>query len=211
MAAPKKTAITAPDSPSPRSAILAAAQATIDSAGESAVRIAEVARQAGVTQGMVSYYFKDREGLIVEAQLASYRAAVDQDAGLLLQGVKKFNTVDEFHDFVKLATRELTKISRLSNRISRVVVLGAAANRPDLKARVLEVQEKLINDLEEVAAIAQEKGFFRTDLSARAIGSFVASYTLGLIVADLDTQRPSDEEMAQVIDVLMNGLRPPLI
>jgi AcrR family transcriptional regulator len=209
MAAPKKTAITAPDSPSPRSAILAAAQATIDSAGESAVRITEVARQAGVTQGMVSYYFKDREGLIVEAQLASYRAAVDQDAGLLLQGVKKFNTVDEFHDFVKLATRELTKISRLSNRISRVVVLGAAANRPDLKARVLEVQEKLINDLEEVAAIAQEKGFFRTDLSARAIGSFVASYTLGLIVADLDSQRPTDEQLAQVIDALMSGLRPP--
>jgi hypothetical protein len=87
-------------------------------------------------------------------------------------------------------------------------VLGAAANRPDLKARVLEVQEKLINDLEEVAAIAQEKGFFRTDLSARAIGSFVASYTLGLIVADLDTQRPSDEEMAQVIDTFIAGLRP---
>jgi len=210
MAAPKKTALTTPSDPSPREAILAAAQATIDSAGESAVRVTEVARQAGVTQGMVSYYFKDREGLIIEAQLASYRAAVDQDASLLLHGVKKFNTTDEFHDFVKLATRELTNISRISNRIARVVVLGAAANRPDLKARVLEVQEKLINDLEEVAVIAQEKGFFRTDLSARAIGSFVASYTLGLIVADLDTQRPSDEEMAQVIDVLMNGLRPPL-
>jgi len=210
MAAPKKTALTAPGDPSPREAILVAAQATIDSAGESAVRITEVARQAGVTQGMVSYYFKDREGLIMEAQLASYRAAVDQDAALLLRGVKKFNTADEFHDFVKLATRELTNISRLSNRIARVVVLGAAVNRPDLKARVLEVQEKLINDLEEVAAIAQEKGFFPTDLSARAIGSFVASYTLGLIVADLDTQRPNDEEMAQVIDVLMNGLRPPL-
>lgn len=209
MAAPKKTALTAPDDPSPRGAILAAAQATIDSAGESAVRITEVARQAGVTQGMVSYYFKDREGLIVEAQLASYRAAVDQDAGLLLQGVKKFNTVDEFHDFVKLATRELTKISRLSNRISRVVVLGAAANRPDLKARVLEVQDKLINDLEEVATLAQEKGFFRKDLSARAIAAFVASYTLGLIVADLDPSRPSDEEIAQVIDTFITGLRPP--
>lgn len=209
MAAPKKTALTNQGDSSPRGAILAAAQATIDSAGESAVRITEVARQAGVTQGMVSYYFKDREGLIVEAQLASYRAAVDQDAGLLLQGVKKFNTVDEFHDFVKLATRELTQITRLSNRISRVVVLGAAANRPDLQARVLEIQNKLINDLEEVATLAQEKGFFRTDLSARAIAAFVASYTLGLIVADLDPSRPSDEEIAQVIDTFIAGLRPP--
>lgn len=208
MAAPKKTTHPGDGSPTAREAILQAALAAIASGGESSVRVTEVAREAGVTQGMVSYYFKDREGLIVEAQLAGYQEAVTHDSELLLDGVKRINSVDEFQEFVKLATRQVVSTNRLANRMSRVGVLGASVNRPDLRERVVAVQDQMISDMEEVARIAQERGLFRTDFSPRALGEFVTSYTLGLVVADLDPHRPDDEAIAHIIDILMDGLRP---
>ncbi|MFM1790295.1 MAG: Bacterial regulatory protein tetR family, partial [Actinomycetota bacterium] len=62
MVSARKPKSSVPNTSSARQAILDAAVAAIDAGGESSVRITEVARVAGVTQGMISYYFGDREG-----------------------------------------------------------------------------------------------------------------------------------------------------
>jgi AcrR family transcriptional regulator len=208
MAAPKKTAHGDPAAPSPREAILAAAIDAITHHGESAVRITDVAHTAGVTQGMVSYYFKDREGLIAEAHLVIFERGITQDSGLLMLAVEAAETPEDFQAVLKKLNREIVSSQRAVNRISRTVVLGSALNRPELLVRVNALQEKLIDDLEMVAAKAQQKGLLRADISPRAIGAFVTSYALGLIVADLDTHRPSDEELATIVDLVMLSLRP---
>ena len=66
-----------------RQRIVEAAVAAIDTGGEAAVRISTVARDAGVTQGMISYYFGGREGLIQEAQLIRFSSAVTDDIKVL--------------------------------------------------------------------------------------------------------------------------------
>jgi AcrR family transcriptional regulator len=208
MAAPKKTTQSDPSAPSPRDAILAAAIEAITHHGESAVRITDVARTAGVTQGMISYYFKDREGLIAEAHLVIFERGITQDSGLLLSAVEAAQTPEDFQAVLAKLNREIVSSQRAVNRISRTVVLGSALNRPELLERVNVLQEQLIDDLELIATKAQQKGLFRSDIAPRAIGAFVTSYALGLIVADMDTHRPADEDLAKVIDLVMLSLRP---
>lgn len=208
MATGRKTNNPVPNTSSARQAILNAAVAAIDSGGESSVRITEVAREAGVTQGMISYYFGDREGLVAEAHLTRFRSMVDQDTDFLVHAVENARDVDHFYSILKVITREVVKLTRAGGRMARVIVIGSATGRPDLRENVTATQAELIDQLEHVVILGRERGFIRADLSARAVAEFVSAYTLGLVVADMDPARPDDEDIAQVVDSFMNSMRP---
>ena len=197
-----------PEEGSPRESILLPTVAAIAAGGESSVRITEVAREAGVTQGMVSYYFKDREGLISEAQLLKFREGVTQDTSGILASVKEVENAEEFHKFLQALTRDIIDQQRAPNRMTRIVALGASESHPDLRRHVHPAQEELIDGLEAVVTLAQQRGLIRTDLEPRAVAVFVTAYALGLVVGDIDSKRPSDQEIARVIDVFMLGLLP---
>lgn len=208
MATGRKPKNSVPNSSSARQAILNAAVAAIDAGGEASVRITEVAHEAGVTQGMISYYFGDREGLVAEAHLTRFRSMVDQDTDFLAAAVENATDLDHFYLILRQITREVVKVSRGTSRLARVLLIGSATGRPELQGTVTATQSELIDQLEHVTLTAQERGFVRTDLSPRAIAEFVSAYTLGLVVADMDPSRPSDEELAHVVDSFMLSMRP---
>ena len=205
MAAPKKHDPNDPKS-SPREAIIAATIRAIESGGEASVRVTEVAREAGVTQGMVSYYFKDREGLISEANIERFATAGVQDIAFLVNAAKNVNTKDEFINLLQMSTRTIVATDRAANRRIRTSVIGSVANRPDLQANVIKVLDQLISGTEEVVRIAIERGIVKTSLNQRAIAEIVIAYTQGLIVADMDPLCPPREELAKVIDRFLESI-----
>lgn len=205
VAAPKKQDPNDPKS-SPREAIIAATIRAIEAGGEASVRVTEVAHEAGVTQGMVSYYFRDREGLISEANIARFSEAGIQDIKFLVDAARNTQTREEFINILNLSTRAVVSEERAANRRIRTSVIGSIANRPDLQANVAQVLDQLISGTEEIVHIAVERGFVRTSLQPRAIAELVIAYTQGLIIADLDPKCPPREEIARVIDRFIGSL-----
>lgn len=205
MAAPKKHDPNDPKS-SPRDAIIAATVRVIEESGEASVRVTEVARAAGVTQGMISYYFKDREGLISEANIERFRTTVGEDNTAIVEAARNVRTRDEFFALLQAITREIVSADRASNRRVRTSVIGSIANRPDLHATVAAVLADLVSGTEEVVRVALERGLISTTLHPRAIAEIVLSYTQGLVVADLDPQCPPREELARVIDQFLRSI-----
>lgn len=205
MAAPKKHDPNDPKS-SPREAIIAATIRAIESGGEASVRVTEVAREAGVTQGMVSYYFKDREGLISEANIERFATAGVQDISFLVDAARNVKSRAEFVELLKVSTRAIVSPERAVNRRVRTSVIGSVANRPDLQANVVKVLDQLIGGTAEVVRIAVERGIISTTLDPRAIAEIVIAYTQGLIVADLDPLCPPREELAKVIDRFLESI-----
>lgn len=205
MAAPKKHDPNDPKS-SPREAIIAATIRAIETGGEASVRVTEVAREAGVTQGMVSYYFKDREGLISEANIERFATAGVQDISFLVEAVRNVKSRAEFVELLRMSTRAIVSPERAVNRRVRTSVIGSVANRPDLQANVVEVLDQLIGGTAEVVRIAVERGIISTTLDPRAIAEIVIAYTQGLIVADLDPLCPPREELAKVIDRFLESI-----
>jgi AcrR family transcriptional regulator len=185
---------------SARQRIVEAAVKAIDEGGEAAVRISTVARDAGVTQGMISYYFGGREGLIQEAQLIRFSSVVNEDIKTLEKKAREATDIEDLRSFLTAVTREIVNLGRASARATRLMAIGAALPRPDLLEVVAEAQSTLVDEMEKVILIGQARDLVRKDRDPRALAVFIMSYNTGLVVADIDRQRPSDEDLALVID-----------
>jgi AcrR family transcriptional regulator len=184
---------------SARDRIVEAAFRAIDSGGEAAVRISTVARDAGVTQGMISYYFGGREGLIQEAQLLRFSSTVTDDIKALEKKARECTEVEDLRDFLSAATAQIVSLNRASARAARLMTIGAALPRPDLLEVISEAQSILIDEMEKVILIGQARDLVRKDLDPRALAVFILAYNTGLVVADIDQNRPADEKIAAVI------------
>lgn len=203
------TMSTSPQTPmGPRNAILDAAIEAITRGGEASVRITEVARAAGVTQGMVSYYFKDREGLITEAQIARYLKVIENDQAVIRQAAEHATTPIDFQNRMYTLISRLVTAERHENRRLRTSVLGSAMNRPQLMARVIDEQSVVTDRLGDVLTIAQHRGLLRSDINPRAIAEFVTAYVVGLVVVDADPHQTSDEDKIATFNVFLEALRP---
>lgn len=185
---------------SARQRIVEAAVRAIDEGGEAAVRISTVAREAGVTQGMISYYFGGREGLIQEAQMLRFSSVVNDDIKALEKKARETTDVQDLREFLALVTRQIVTIDRASARATRLMAIGAALPRPDLLDVIADAQSTLVDELEKVILIGQARDLVRKDRDPRALAVFIMSYNAGLVVADIDRQRPSDADLAEVID-----------
>ncbi len=188
-----------------RQRIIDAAVAAIDTGGEAAVRISTVARDAGVTQGMISYYFGGREGLIQEAQLIRFSSTVTDDIKALEKKARETTEVQDLRDFQREVTHQVVSLSRASARATRLMAIGAALPRPELLEVIAQAQSKLVDEMEKVILIGQARDLVRKELDPRALAVFILSYNTGLVVADIDQQRPSDENLAQVINLFVDS------
>jgi AcrR family transcriptional regulator len=183
----------------PRERIVAAALKAIENGGESSVRISSVARESEVTQGMISYYFGGREGLVQEAQLARFMSSVSGDLALLEKATRDAASPSELRDFVVNLTSEVLGQSRSAGRASRLMAIGAALPRPELLTLISEAQSTLVDRMEKVILIAQARDLIRSDVNPRAVAVFILSYNTGLVVADIDRERPSLDELTTVV------------
>ncbi len=182
-----------------RQRIIDAAVRTIDQGGEASVRISAVAEEAEVTQGMISYHFGGREGLIQEAQLARFLTSVTDDIKALEEQTRAVESVEQLLPYLHTLTSEVVSAKRSLGRATRLMAIGAALPRPELLSLIADAQTSLIDGMEKVVLIAQARDLMRNDLDPRSVAVFVLSYNTGLVVADIDPQRPSDEHFAQVV------------
>lgn len=149
---------------------------------------------------MISYYFGGREGLIHEAQLVRFSSVVNDDIKILEKKAREATDVEDFRKFITSVTREIVSINRASARATRLMAIGAALPRPDLLEIIADTQSTLVDELEKVVLIGQARDLVRKDRDPRALAVFILSYNTGMVVADIDRQRPSDEHLAEVID-----------
>lgn len=192
----------------PRRAILEAATDAISQGGEASVRITEIARTAGVTQGMISYYFKDREGLITEAQIARYSTVIDTDQEVIRRAAMDASTPDDFRNRMSKLVKHLMSVDRHSNRKLRTSVLGSAMNRPLLMKRIVDEQSGAIDRLGDALRIAQQRGLIRTDINPRSVAEFVTAYIVGMVIVDPDPHQTSTKDKVATFDLFLASLMP---
>ena len=178
-----------------RDRILHAAVQALDEGGEGNIRVVAVAQAAGVTQGMVSYYFSSRANLVAEAQAARFMAALRADTGALGRAVEMSSTVSEFRDAIVPIVRLFLTDDRRAVRAARVSAFGAATAQPDLMATIAHAHREFLDGVEGVVIQGQKKGFFVSDLDPRSVASMLTGMAFGLFISDVDTGRPADDLM----------------
>ena len=188
-----------------RDRILQAAIDAIDEHGEASLRVVTVAKNAGVTQGMIKYYFQTRDNLVSEAQTSRFLATAAEDIEHIAQMIEASSTTAEFRSKLKTLLAVIINERRWPQRAVRITTFGAATKRPDMMTSIAEVNSLFIDRATEVYQVARDRGFIVPTGDMRAIALVVQGNILGLFLADIDARRPSDEELLEAVMLSLNG------
>jgi len=175
----------------------------IDRSGEASVRLTQVARRAGVTQGLISYHFGDRDSLVAAAQL---RRFLDCDSEILEELRVRRSTPPSPQETRKLLIAVLRRPFDDPGglRRRRVSALGASLYRPLVGNGVVEHHCNMIEALSELLEEGQQLGVVRTTLDPRAAASLIAMTWYGAIAFELD--RNDDREVGDPAISLLESL-----
>jgi len=182
-----------------RSRILDAAFAIVDASGETALRFVDVAEQAGVALSVITHHFGTREGLLAAVHARRFAGLVAEDVAQIavLVGV---STREHILAAANVLTRQVVAEGRAPGRLARVSSIGATHGRPDLAAIIAEEATRLVDRLTEAVRGLQADGFVVDDVDPRAFATFLQAYTLGMVLADLDTSPPPRAAIADVVE-----------
>ena len=188
-----------------RERILQAAIEAIDENGEAGLRVVNVAKNAGVTQGMIKYYFQTRDNLVSEAQISRFLTTAAEDIEYIALLTETSSTPEEYRSKLLVLLSVIINERRWPQRAVRITTFGAATKRPDMMASIAEANSLFIDRAVEVYQMARDRGFIVPTSNMRALALVVQGTVLGLYLSDIDKHRPSDEEMLEAIMLAIDG------
>jgi AcrR family transcriptional regulator len=188
-----------------RQRILQAAIESIDENGEAGLRVITVAKNAGVTQGMIKYYFQTRDNLVSEAQISRFLSTAAEDVEYIARLAITSSTPTEYRSNLRALLSIIVSVQRWPQRAVRISTFGAATKRPDMMASIARANSLFIDRAAEVYQMARDRGFIVPTCDIRALALVVQGIALGLYLSDIDDHRPSDEELLDAIMLSIDG------
>lgn len=182
----------------------------IDAGGESSVRLTQVSRRAGVTQGLIAYHFGDRESLVSEAQATRFSEVNDRLCEQLDDAAEHARSAEELAGLLEELIESVLTVEASAERERRVSALAATLSRPDSRALVSTRLRTLHELIEAIVGRAQSLGIMRTDLDPTSVSALISTVSLGCIAVDLDSDHLESEQVravrSQMVAVLLEGL-----
>lgn len=165
-----------------RSRILDAAVRAIDAGGEAPLRVVAVCEEAGVTQGMVRYYFGGRDGLLAEAKAVRFGHRFGEFLDDLEVAVERCSTSGELRAVIDEVVSRVFSVERSPMRLERNIDVGGTLGHPLLAAQIAASRDAGCRQLAGILGVAQERGLISRDVDLVVFSavyySFVHGYSL---------------------------------
>ncbi|MBU3704810.1 MAG: TetR family transcriptional regulator [Ilumatobacteraceae bacterium] len=155
-----------------RERVVAAALRAIDEGGTASLRVVAVAHDAGVSQGMIRYYFGDRQGLVDEALARRFGDRFGELLVDFADAVKGCATPGEFRLVISRVLDGLFVPERTKLRLERNSDVGEAVARPELAAKIGIKRDEALSELRDIIVDAQSRGLMKADLDASSVAAF---------------------------------------
>lgn len=181
-----------------RERIVAAALRAIGESGTAGLRVVAVAHEAGVSQGMIRYYFGDRQGLVDEAVARRFGERFGGFMGVLAERTKGCSTPAEFRSVIQGVLEAVFVPARASTRLERNSDVGEAVVRPALAAKIAVERDKSLGELSDIVADAQARGLMRADLDPTAVAGFHFAMVHGCSMFELGSSSIDVDVLRQV-------------
>ena len=114
--------------------IVDATVAAIESGGEPALRVNDIARESNVSVATLYHYFGDREGLVVAARVKQYLGSTAVYLDDFARAVGELTSPEQFSDLVKIFFDRSIAVANRKQRFLRAEILGSSRTRPLLAA-----------------------------------------------------------------------------
>ncbi len=146
-----------------RRKILDFAVAAIDAGGEAALRIHDVAAQAGITVPVIYHYFGNRDGLVIAAQVERYERKLVNDVSRMGRAVAECQTRDDLRTALRISW-EYILARRAENRWRRINVVGSAYARAELEEAISRAQDEIVVALVAILDPCRDRGWLRAGI-----------------------------------------------
>jgi AcrR family transcriptional regulator len=190
-----------------RARILAEAIAALESGGDDAVKVLEIASAANASTGSIYHHFEGRDGLVIAARLHQFRAALPEDLAAIEWAVDHAQTVDEFRDAISRVVWIAHSADRAANRLTRADVISAGHVHPALAEALADEQHGHAEAIAAAIVRAQARGLIDPSLPPHPVAVLFMGIAFGRLLGDIDTIGPVDPEAWQsVIDRLIDDV-----
>lgn len=169
--------------------ILEAAIDVIESGGEVAIRVHDLANSCGVTGPILYRAFGSREGLIEAAQAERYRRSLG-DLDAVIDTMAGCNTADALRDALHRAI-DLALGDRHGRRV-RANIVGSCTSRPALAASVAALHRTAVDRIATAWQNAQSLGLVRSGVDLRAVAAWWLSLLDSRVHLELATSHIDD-------------------
>lgn len=166
----------------------------LESKAPSEVLAEEVLEISGVSKGSLYHHFEDLQDLVETAQVYRYSKWIDASIDYLTNNVVTARSKDELRKALRNLTMLTQSDERMDARAERARALAACFDNPRMAKQMGEETERLTASITDIIEEVKNKGFFRPDVHATALATFIQAYTLGKIVNDYNPSGVSEEE-----------------
>lgn len=174
----------------------------LDERGNHALRLADVAREAGVAVSTIYAHFRDRTDLVAAARLVQFKAHADVALEMVDQALDAVNSRDDlaaaaFWPSLRSPDDEQSR----SRRWDRIEAIADARHIPELSAQLEAMQTTLTARATELARRGQELGLVDPSVDPAALALLTQVLRLGLALWDLSGDaRPTPEAWTALLD-----------
>jgi len=192
-----------PQSDSIRQRILELAVSAINEGGEAAVRVNDLATEAGVTVPTLYRHFGSRDGLVEAAQTYRFRKTQFVDGSVLAASLAKCKNQDELRKALRKELLTHFDTDRWELRQVRLNALGAGYARPELAASLALAQKQGAMGIAEMLSPFQKKGWIRKDIDLPATVYWFMGQILGRVLIEMGDNPVSQKKWN---DVSLEGI-----
>lgn len=186
-----------------RSRILDAAVRAIDAGGEAALRVVAVCQAAGVTQGMVRYYFGGRDGLLAEAKAVRFGQRFGEFLDDLEVAVKRCSTRDELRAVIDGVVSQVFSADRSPKRLERNIDVGGTLGHPLLAAQIAASRDAGCRQLAGILGVAQVRGLISPEVDLVVFSAVYYAFVHGYSLWELGEETV---DRAAIVAMFKNAL-----
>ncbi len=174
----------------------------LDERGNHALRLADVAREAGVAVSTIYAHFRDRTDLVAAARLVQFKAHADVALEMVDEALSAVNSRDDlasaaFWPSLRSPDDEASR----SRRWDRIEAIADARHIPELYAQLEAMQSTLTGRATDLTRRGQELGMVDPEIDPAAVALLTQVLRLGLALWDLSGDaRPSLEAWTDLLD-----------
>jgi AcrR family transcriptional regulator len=173
--------------------IIAAMRASVGQRGAAASTFDHVAREAGVSRGLLHYYFGSKEQLLVEV----VRHDCEERIAAIEARIERAESVDEIIAALVLGLEEFID-GELGSPAVIYELLSASRHSEDIRAELAELYRRWRVDLAESLRAKERAGVIRLEADAESVASMLFALGDGVgiqVLSDPDWDREATFEL----------------
>lgn len=171
------------------------------------IRVEDLLKKAGISNGSLYHHFSDFDDLLVEAMAHAFCVGINRSIQLLEGTLGKNNSREDLQLLFRKLTLDTLTPEGERQRVMRAKIMGATAQHSKLRTRVRAAQTQLTQKFQEMFVLAERKGLLKPGLDLHMAVVFIQAYTFGQIIDDMSEVKIDPDTWADwVVSILTDTI-----